>query len=186
MDDFLVQHLASLCVYYKLKRWTDLQRIQFGTSSDQLKKLEQSLIAEGLFKVVEQGYWPGTCPTAIALSLWPKNAKLAGIAIIVSRIAPFFYTEVLPREAMLPLDFDLATTRQILESENYQKYLAALKKPIPRAVKRLRSKVLPIVAANGFIHTTRNSLDRHPQKKGIPRFLQNRSIHFFYFRSTGY
>ena len=186
MHDFLTQHLASLCAFYKIKRWEDLERIQFGTSPDQLKKLEQALVAERLFKAIKQGYWPGVNPTATVFELWPKDEKLAVIEIIVSRIAPLFYSEVRQKEAFEPLDFTLPTAKHVMESEAYQKYLVSLKKPISPATKRLHDKTLPIIAANGFIHVSEKLLDRHPLEKGIPRFLRTRSFNFFYFHSTGY
>ena len=181
MHDVLTQHLASLCSFYKLKRWSDLERIQFGTSPDQLKKLDEVLFAQRVFQTIEKRTWRS--PAATAFHLWPKDKMLAGTGVIVSRIAPFFYTEMLRREGDQPLDFSLPTAEAIMQSEVYQKYLAALKKPIPSAAKRLHNKILPTVASAGFIYLPQTSLNRRPRLRGIPGFLQRRPISFFYFHS---
>jgi hypothetical protein len=177
-----LRHLASLCAFYKLKRFADLGRVQFGTSSDQLDKLEEALRVQGVFQTIEKHTWPS--PAATAYHLWPKEKMLAGVGVIVSRIAPFFYTEMLRREAWdQPLDFNLPTAKEIMESEVYQNYVAALKKPIPSAAKRLHDKILPTVASAGFIYLPQTSLNRRPRLRGVPGFLQRRPISFFYFHS---
>ena len=183
MHNLLVQHLASLCAFYKIKRWEDLERIQFEASPEQVKKLEQALIAKGWFKAVERGWWPGVPEAATALELWPKDEKLDVVKIIICRFAPFVFSEILRKEGFGAIDLTLPTTKHILESKAYQKFLAAEKKPLSAATMRLHGQTLPIIAASGFVHVPKKILEQHPREKGIPKFLQTRSIRFFYFHS---
>jgi hypothetical protein len=182
MDDLLTKHSSLLCRFYNLRRLPDLNNLGIEYSEDYFRQLKHKLRAVRLFKTVELRPWPS--PSATWFHLWPADKELPGIALVASRIAPFFYTEWLRRESWDQfLDFELPTAKDIIESRVYRRAKAARKNPIPNEAKQLNDKVLAIVSAGGFIHLSSGTLKRPLLGKSIPRFLRKRHISFFYFHS---
>jgi len=182
MHDLLSEHVRWFCDFYKIRDYEDFRNVPVRSVSELATEVRLNLQRMKQFSIVGQHHWMSA--SAAAFDLWHEARRLIGVTIVVARIAPIFYTEWLPKEGWdRPLDFNVATAREFLESKVYQRYKAALKKPVPSATRKFHEKVLSAMAAAGLIHVTPSELRRCPSGRKIPKFLRDRNFNFFYFHS---
>jgi hypothetical protein len=183
MHDILSKHIEHLCVRYDIKDSNTFSEIEMRDLAWVIKELRARLQTRHISANINEAVFPGR--TAFQIHIWPSAQPDTGLAVVLSRLAPFYFSEWITIEGLRDIDLQSVAKVGLEGDPGHQDYLRSLKRPIPKELEQLREQIIAELSALNFIWVPRDEFDRVPPESPIiPKSLHDRTLEYFYFHSV--